>query len=325
MARSQEVAGGKAVVGTVILIAMVGSGVSLSNGTVRGVLRPDPKGPLVAIADVPDRAVADRYCPLGLPQKFKALEEFMGDTKLIVRNAYILEHSAQTRGPYWVCEALNQSHLAGDNPKRENKFQADKENLDEGERSELSDYEGLKGIFDRGHMMPDADRHDSDLKLETFYLSNIVPQDSVLNQKQWRFLEARARQWVCSGRKLWIMTGPLWYDPQEDDPALADGRITIRTIGKNQVSVPTHIFKIVLSDSTTNPQGWELLAFVMPNRPEYPKEKFFAEYLRSVDWIEARSGFDFFPDKRGDVDFEAMEAVTPWALWPVERSCKSMN
>lgn len=48
--------------------------------------------------------------------------------------------------------------------------------------------------FDRGHLLPSADRDDSRAENDaTFYLSNVSPQYPKLNRNQWRLLEEQVR------------------------------------------------------------------------------------------------------------------------------------
>lgn len=90
-----------------------------------------------------------------------------------------------------------------------------------------------------------------------------------------------------------MITGPIFWDPQEDDPATADGIIEYYVVGPGQVAVPTHFFKIVIAK---NDQGeWEAIAFLLENRG-YPKPWDFSTYIESVDWIEERTGLNFMPD-----------------------------
>jgi DNA/RNA endonuclease G (NUC1) len=64
---------------------------------------------------------------------------------------------------------------------------------------------------------------DDQRKLETFYLSNMVPQLQVHNGEIWAALEDQARDWAHARGKAYIITGPMFYDPAEEAPQTADG------------------------------------------------------------------------------------------------------
>jgi len=89
------------------------------------------------------------------------------------------------------------------------------------------------------------------------------------------------------------ITGPVFYDPKEDDTATADGTVQYKTIGANKVAVPTHFYKIVIAREGGQP--WKAIAFVMENR-KYDRPFHFDQYIRSIDWIEKHTGLDFMPE-----------------------------
>jgi endonuclease G len=210
----------------------------------------------------------------------------VGPTRMVFRDGYVLEHSSEAKVPYWVCEHSTKQELTGNLP-RTNPFKADPQ-LAGFPRAELSDYRGSG--FDRGHMCPNGDfKNDERVRRETFFLSNIVPQvGRGFNQSIWADLEDQVREWTKTRNESWIITGPLFYDPDEDNPATADGLVNITVIGDDEVQVPTHLYKIIVAKKGGN---WESIAFVMENTSHPDNE--FSKFIQSIDWIEERSGFDF--------------------------------
>ena len=85
----------------------------------------------------------------------------------------------------------------------------------------------------------------------------------------------------------------MFWDPKEDDPATADGTLKYQIIGKNQVAVPTHFYKIVIAPAAGG--SWQAIAFVMENR-SYERPFHFEKYIQSISWIEKHTGLDFMPD-----------------------------
>ena len=250
-------------------------------------------------------ALIDRNCPLGRPKLDPTFD--FGPTKFIIREGYVLQHSSKDKIPIWVCEGITPAQLSG-SLTRADAFQADPE-LPTGERAELADYK--KSGYDRGHMAPAGDQTtDARLKRETFYLSNMAPQKPQLNQQIWAALEAKAREWLSQRGGGYIITGGLFYDPDEEDPAKADGLITHEEIGPDKVAVPTHFYKVVVSKDSAG--RWDAIAFVMENHG-YPRPFDFSVFERSVDWIEAHAGLDFMPDL-DSAEEPRVEGTTP-ALW----------
>ncbi len=254
--------------------------------------------------------VADN-CLFGQPAHLANID--VGPTQLICRDGYVLEHSSDSKIPLWVCEHCTADELDGSLP-RTNPFAPDPK-LAPGERSELADYRGSG--FDRGHMAPNGNQKvDDRLRIETFFLSNIVPQvGKKFNQSCWADLEGLVRKWAKKRDEVWIITGSMVYDPKEENNSTADGLVDVTVVGDNEVVVPTHLFKIVVGKRGDK---WESLAFVFENR-SYPKDEEFKEHLQTIDWIEERVGFDFLPNAKaetGDPSIESkLEATKAPALW----------
>jgi endonuclease G len=249
-------------------------------------------------------------CLWGLPKKIVGAE--VGPTKVICRDGYVLEHSSESRIPLWVAERCTKEEITGSLP-RTNPFRADPL-LEPAERSELADYRGSG--FDRGHLAPNGNhKADDRLRRETFFLSNIVPQvGKKFNQSIWADLEGTVRKWAKPRGEVFITTGSLFYDPQEENPDTADGLVEVTVIGDNEIAVPTHLFKIVVAKNSSG--EWQSIAFVMSNT-NHREDETFEEHIQSVDWIEERSGFDFMPEMRAETGMPDIEARLEAAKSPI--------
>ena len=266
----------------------------------------DASGPTFALDSKAKNNVGD----LGLPKVLSQLREDLGPVALISRDGYVLLHSNTQKIPLWVCEKVTKHEVTGplERPDVE-PFHPEPE-IEKGSRAELSDY--FRSGFDRGHMAPSGNQTQNETwQAETFYLSNMVPQVGVtFNRGIWKALEFKVRDWAVARGTVYTITGPMFYDPEEDDPATADGSIPYDVIGKNSVAVPTHCFKVVASKGTN---GWEVIAFVLPNGTYHGAYKL-EKYLRSVDWIEERVGFDLLSGLPDDTE-KAIEKKQATALW----------
>lgn len=232
-----------------------------------------------------DETRAADNCPAGTP---RALPDWpVSLTQIVYRDGFVLEHSSEWKVPYWVCEHLTPDELGG-NLRRADDFRAD-EALPQGLRAELKDYK-YSG-YDRGHQAPAGNQtRDARLKSETFFLSNMVPQNGNQNRVFWAHLEAVVRSWAEDGiaTNVKVITGPVFHTTED----LANGYSVVETIGSNAVGVPKAIFKIVHGRVDGSPR---VVAFSAPNRP-IPGGSRFADYIVSVAELETLTGYNFMPD-----------------------------
>lgn len=212
---------------------------------------------------------------------------------LLCRKGFLLSHDARRKTPVWVAERMTRERLKS-KLKRSDNFKPDAD-LPKGQRAELSDYKGSG--YDRGHMAPAADMAwDVQAMSESFYLSNMVPQAGAgMNRGIWADLEKKVRRWVQQRGELYVYSGPIY---KEGDT---------RTIGRNRVAVPGHLFKVIL-----DPSEREALALIMPNKPLNTEDM--PMYLVPVDEVEKQTGLEFFsalpPEEQ-----ERIESSKAPALW----------
>lgn len=256
-------------------------------------------------------------CAFGKPEKEDGWD--FGPTVEVERPGYLLEHSSQDKVALWVCEHVKKEHLEGD-AKRRNNFKAEPR-LPSGDRAELADYSGSG--YDRGHMAPAADFKDSQDRMdESFFLSNMAPQIGIgFNRHIWGKLEEHVREAAKNRGAVFVITGGMFYDPDEESRDTADGFVEYDVIGPNEVSVPTHFYKIVAANKDNE---WEAIGFVLENRayPRVPGARYdFEPFLKAIDWIEDRSGINFMPLLDEDnPDLEERLERNPADLWPAFRN-----
>ena len=236
-------------------------------------------------------------------------DNILGPSEYIFRNGYVLEHSSLDKIPFWVCEHVKKNQLGSD-AERSDRFKADPDLR--GPKSTPADY--AHSGYDKGHQEPAADQGQNQLlQDQTFYMSNMAPQLPQFNRNAWKSLETLARNWVTQNSEAWIFTGPVFYDPKEDNPATADGTILYDTIGVDAVAVPTHFYKIVIvKDKATG--DWKSIAFVMPNVKTYKSPYHLEQYIQSVDWIELHTGLTFMPDLTAAQRIQLKKNKSP--MWP---------
>jgi len=211
---------------------------------------------------------------------------------ILCRTGYLIAHDPYCLTPFWTAEYLTSQKASG-TLKRKDSFKADPD-LQKGHRSELSDYKGSG--YDRGHMVPSGDMAwDEQAMQESFYLSNMVPQDPKMNQVIWSNLEGKVREWAKERGELYIYTGPIYDQDQMD------------TIGDDQVCIPTHIYKIIF-----DPVKAEAITFIMPNAPLNTSDM--PNYIASVRDVEDKTGLDFLSVLNKPVQ-DVVETKKAPSLW----------
>ncbi|MEZ4810611.1 MAG: DNA/RNA non-specific endonuclease [Allomuricauda sp.] len=193
-------------------------------------------------------------------------------TGAIVRhNFFVLSYSEPYEQAEWVAYELKKSHLTQDDRKRPFFIE------DPYVKTKSADWRNYRGSgYDRGHLCPAGDRRFSEYAYnETFYTSNISPQDRNFNAGVWNRLEQQVRHWCKKYGDLTVITGGVL------EPGLEE-------IGEEDVDVPKTFYKIVVAKIGGSTK---ILAFLIPNREtDLPLENF----LVPVNEIELRTGIDFF-------------------------------
>ncbi|KAM9417204.1 nuclease EXOG, mitochondrial isoform 1-T1 [Salvelinus alpinus] len=213
---------------------------------------------------------------------------------------HTLSYNQAMKTPRWVAEHLSHEKLLGKADRKHCKFKPDP-SIPEPFTAHNADY--LGSGWSRGHMAPAGDNKTSEQSMaETFYLSNIVPQNYENNAGYWNRLEMYCRDLAKRFDDVWVISGPLVLSEEG-----ADGKKTVsyQVIGKDDVAVPTHLFKVILvgkdqsaSGNLTNNQSASITlalgAFVVPNQPIGFKRPL-TDFQVSLSELEKISGLTFFP------------------------------
>lgn len=223
---------------------------------------------------------------------------FPGLTNVRARDDYVISYDARTRVPYWVCEHLTADRIAK-NPEVDRAKCDFHEDLSIHEyfRSENRDYKGSG--FDRGHMAA-AGNHKLSQKdcHETFLLSNMAPQvGKGFNRDKWNELESYCRKLARNNANVYVCTGPLYLPREEEDGKLY---VKYQVLGQNHVAVPTHFFKVVVSETHTG--DLELETFMLPNAVINDSTPL-STFLVPTEVVERASGLLFF-DKLSKKSFK---------------------
>lgn len=206
----------------------------------------------------------------------------------IARTGYTVSYNDKYKTPYWVAWELTRDELNGDE-ERKSTFMPDPE-LPE---PRVEHYDYTNSGYDRGHMAPAADMKWSAKAMEeSFYMSNICPQNRKLNKDDWKDLEETCRGWASKYGSVYIVSGPI-YDTKKP-----------KRIGQHRVAVPDRFFKVILINNAHNPIA---MGFLFENKAHHQPLK---NYMVTVDSVESITGLDFFSMLPDDVE-NKIEAVVP--------------
>lgn len=216
---------------------------------------------------------------------------FTKDEMILYRAAYTINYDKQNKIPKWVAWHLTSDHTTGEQRRLSN-FIVDEEVP--APRAELVDYKGSG--YDRGHMCPAGDNKWGFQPMrESFYLTNICPQNSNLNSGDWNELEIQCRDWANKYGDIYIVCGPILYKGKHE------------TIGPNKVTVPEAFFKVILC-MQGKPKA---IGFIYKN---VCCNNSMSSYVNSIDQVERITGLDFFPSLPDDIENE-VEATCSIKEW----------
>jgi len=192
---------------------------------------------------------------------------------LVTHNHFTLSYNEPYEQAEWVAYVLKREHLTQDNRRRPYFMEDPKI------PSKSADWRNYRGSgYDRGHLCPAGDRRFSEQAYnETFYTSNISPQNRDFNAGIWNLLEMQVRQWAKRYGEVVVVTGGI----------LEEG---LTEIGEEDVDVPGYYYKVVTRGGRDNLKA---IAFLMPAKDSRaPIQRF----VVSVDEIEKRTGINFFKE-----------------------------
>ncbi|CAM4106937.1 DNA/RNA non-specific endonuclease [Zobellia roscoffensis] len=210
---------------------------------------------------------------------------------IVEHSHYMLSYNEPFEQAEWVAYTLKKEHLTNDDRKRPYFIEDPKV------RTKSADWRNYKGSgYDRGHLCPAGDRRFTEQAYnETFYTSNISPQDREFNAGIWNELEMQVRIWAKQHGELFVVTAGV----------LEEG---LNEIGQEDVDVPRYYYKIV---ARGNGDDLKILAFLMEGKQSSKPLK---QFVVSVHEVEKRTGIDFF-QKISKQQQDQLEAKVDTGSW----------
>lgn len=220
-----------------------------------------------------------------------------GSGRIVRHGAYVSSYNTSTLIPDWVAYELTAEEAGGRRDREGIEFRMDPD-LKGCTQAMREDYSGSG--WTKGHLMPAADAATSSSTMaETFYFTNICPQDETLNAGDWQYLEKKVRSWARRYGSVFVVTGPIV------------GENRYGTIGDRDVTVPDAFYKALLVRRKDG--SYSSIAFVMGNDSE---RYFLKDCNITVDELERLTGFDFFPglDDRIEEKVESKVRLSDWGI-----------
>lgn len=224
----------------------------------------------------------------------------------------------EVRASLWVAYPLHKAHMSGEGNRNYSSFGYDP-TVSTSEQANLT--KSYNGWYDRGHQLPAADRKCSQQMMDqTFYATNMTPQQGDFNQNKWGVLEGRVRNMVCSDT-LYVVTGAYFggehhssIDSQTKD---ASG---------NVCPTPTHYYKVLLRtkkgstglriDEVKDAAQLRAIAIWLEHKYTGDDTSITAADCMSVAELEDIVGFTFFPMIDDSIEAKVKSAAVPseWGI-----------
>jgi endonuclease G, mitochondrial len=222
---------------------------------------------------------------------------------LMDKPEYALSYNRDQGRPNWVSWHLSDEWYGS--LFRIDTFRADPQVPPDWYRVQGFDFSGSG--FDRGHMVPNADRDKETsvpINQATYLMTNMVAQAPDNNQGPWADFENYLRTLTDAGNELYIVAGP-----QGTGGTGSNGFTNTITNDRGQVTVAAFTWKAVLVLPKAN--GDDLshvtcstrsIAIIMPNTQGI-RDDDWHDYLRSIDAVEALTGYDLFSNLPAGVEY----------------------
>jgi endonuclease G len=212
--------------------------------------------------------------------------------QIVKHTYYTLSYSEKDEQPEWVYYELTSEMVRG----RQSRSDDYREDFQISTISaQLEDYRGSG--YDRGHLCPAGDMKLNLTSMsESFYLSNMSPQEKDFNAGIWNTLEDRVRKWALTCGRIYIVTGGVLTSNK--------GKI-----GSNGVSIPKYFYKVIY-----DPRGQgRMIAFLIPNENS---EKPLQNFVVTVDSLESLTRIDFFPEFPDSIEnqLESSINLSSWSF-----------
>ena len=234
------------------------------------------------------------------------------DTDEVLRN-YTVCYDESKYAPVWTASVMHRQAYADKNIGRKGSWQNDP-------AINLTQQTGLNNAgtvgYSRGHFVASSDRQTTlHQNYQTFYYTNQAPQwQDSFNSGIWSSLESAVQNASPSGRDtLYVVNGVLYEGTVSNDEVISS-TIPTKPSGNLNVPIPSHFYKLVMLcsfDENGQMTAARGSAYIYTNEAHSGSNYAAAKYVTSIDAVEARTGFNFFPRVPEALQATAEASTTP--------------
>lgn len=216
------------------------------------------------------------------------LPYYSDDEDIVKHLGYTASYNHTTLCPNWVAWELTAEEADG---QQDGQYSFSRDPDVDFPKASREDYS--HSGWDKGHMAPRADMKWSAKALEeSYYFTNVCPQDHEMNSQSWRKIEELTRRLARRYGLVYVVCGPLYSEHRHG------------TIGEAGIQVPDAFFKAL---AVCTERGVQTVGFIVENTPQSFSPR---HYAVSVDSVEEVLGRNLFPM----VD-ETAESMYDWNVW----------
>ena len=161
------------------------------------------------------------------------VEVLSDDIIKLCNDQYIQYFSTEWKIPVAVVEKLEESDFTQTKSQRTNDFRLDPRLS---YKDQLNPKQYAKSGYDKGHLAASSDTQDHDTVSQQYLMTNIVPQNPVLNRTTWKNMESFAKDLKKSNyHAKYVISGIVFDNCQV-------------TKTKNGMNIPDKMFKVIAHD-----------------------------------------------------------------------------
>lgn len=292
---------------TPALASIDADGVMRALGAGTAIVRATATDGTTATYSLPTRiAVASTTAQYGSNTEFgEPTDSDPSNDFLIRRDQFTSSWNDALGTPNWVSYNLDLTHFGAED--RCDCFTYDP--LAPGGVYTTADYTGAGAVagysIDRGHLARSFDREAGSLdNATTYYFSNIIPQAADLNQGPWAVMENYLGNLAqVQNREVYIIAGVF------------GSKGTIKNEGR--ITIPDSVWKVAVImprdqgiENIDDYQDLEVVAVIMPNDAGVRNVNW-ESYKRTVDDVEALTGYDILALLRDDIEIAVESGTAP--------------
>ena len=154
--------------------------------------------------------------------------------------------------------------------------------------------------YDHGHICPSADRQAAnEANYQTFYITNMQPQNNKFNAGIWSSMETQVRNWTSKFDTLYVVKGGTIDKAEHIYEYVFKNSHQKTRVNNKHIPVPRYFFMAVLGryNNIFRATGYWI------DQSSYssltPKD-----YAVNITELEQRTGIDFFPNLPDDIEVE---------------------